>query len=133
VLAAVEVVRFDLALRVLDRAVDHAVLNRHVLFHAQPLHQAGDALGPEDAQQIVFQRQVEPTRSGITLTTGATTQLVVDAARLVTLGAQDVQTARFADLLLVGLSGLAMLGQRSQIFLCAVSSQAPGRHAASSP
>ena len=35
-----------------------------------------------------------------------------------TLSAQDVQTACFADLLLVDVSGLAMLGQRSQVFLC---------------
>src|SRR6202142_1028665 len=39
VLADVEVVPLDLLLRVLDGAVDEAVLDRHVLFHPQALHE----------------------------------------------------------------------------------------------
>jgi hypothetical protein len=55
VLADVEVVTFDLLLRVLDGAVDEAVLDRHVLFHPEALHKTRDALGAEDAHQIVFE------------------------------------------------------------------------------
>jgi hypothetical protein len=40
VLADVEVVALDLLLRVLDGAVDQAVLDRHVLLHAEALHEA---------------------------------------------------------------------------------------------
>ena len=54
-----EVLRLHLLLRALDRARDHPVLDRHAFFHAQPLHQAGDAIRPEDPHQVVFERQVE--------------------------------------------------------------------------
>ena len=59
VLADLEVVRLDLLLRALDRARDHARLDRLAFLHAQPLHQALDAVGAEDAHQVVFERQVE--------------------------------------------------------------------------
>ena len=59
VLADGEVLRFHLLLRALDGAGHHAVLDRHAFFHPQTLHQAGDAVGPEDAHQVVFERQVE--------------------------------------------------------------------------
>ena len=61
-LAAVfqDFIRFDLPLRALDRLGDHAVLDGHALFHAQLQHQAADAVGAEDAHEVVFQRQVEP-------------------------------------------------------------------------
>ena len=47
----------------------------------------------EDAHQVVFQRQVEARGTGVALAAGAAAQLVVDAARLVPLGADDVQAA----------------------------------------
>ena len=85
--------RFDLLLRALDGAGHHAVLDRHALFHPEPLHQAGDAVRPEDAHQVVFERQVEARRAGVALAAGAAAQLVVDAAGFVPLGADDVQAA----------------------------------------
>ena len=97
-----EVLRFDLLLRPLDRARDHAVLDRHAFFHAELLHQARDAIGPEDAHQIVFERQIEARRPGVALAAGAAAQLVVDAARLVALGRQDVQAAERDDLVVLG-------------------------------
>ena len=54
-----EVLRFDLLLRALDGLADHPVLDRHAFFHAEPLHQAGDAIRAEDAHQIVLQREIE--------------------------------------------------------------------------
>ncbi len=93
VLAHAEVLRLDLLLRALDRARHHAVLDRNALFHAEPQHQAADALGAEDPHQVVLQRQVEARRAGVALAAGAAAQLVVDAARLVALGAEDVQAA----------------------------------------
>ena len=97
-----EVLRFDLLLRALDGARHHAVLDRHVLFHAEPLHQAGDAIRPEDAHQVVFERQVEARRARVALAAGAAAQLVVDAPRLVTLGADDVQAAERDDVVVLG-------------------------------
>ena len=51
-----EVLRLDLLLRSLDRAGDHPVLDRHPFFHAELLHEARDAIGPEDPHEIVFER-----------------------------------------------------------------------------
>src|SRR5688572_14222502 len=59
VLADGKVLRFDLLLGALDGARHHAVLDRHPFFHAETLHQAGDAIRPEDAHQVVFERQEE--------------------------------------------------------------------------
>src|SRR5207302_5012470 len=46
----------------------------------------------------------EPLRAGIALATGATTQLVIDAACLVALGAEYVQTAQQAHPVCVSLN-----------------------------
>src|SRR5690606_26963881 len=51
----------------------------------------------EDAHQVVFERQVEAARARVALAAGAAAQLVVDAARLVAFGADDVQAAGFLD------------------------------------
>jgi hypothetical protein len=53
----------------------------------------GDPLGGEDAHQVVFQRQVEARDTRVALPTGTAAQLVVDAARFVAFGAEDVQAA----------------------------------------
>src|SRR5437867_3538699 len=53
VLADREVLRLHLLLRPLDRLRDHAVLDRHALLHAQLQHQAADAVGAEDAHEVV--------------------------------------------------------------------------------
>ncbi len=99
VLPRVEVHRLDLGLGVLDRLVDHRRLDRHVLFHAQALHQAGDAVGAEDPHQVVFEAQEEARGARVALATGAAAQLVVDAAALVPLGAEDEEAAELEHLL----------------------------------
>ncbi len=57
------------------------------------LHHAGDALGTEAPHQLVFEGDVELRRARVALAAGAATQLIVDAPRLVPLGADDVQAA----------------------------------------
>ena len=52
--ADLEVVRFDLLLRVCDGARDHPVLDRNAFLHPQLEHELGDAFGREDSHQIVF-------------------------------------------------------------------------------
>ena len=88
-----EVLGFHLLLRALDGFGDHAVLDRHAFFHAQRLHEAGNAAGAEDAHQVVFEREIEPRRSRVALAAGAAAQLVVDAPRFMAFGADDVQAA----------------------------------------
>ena len=55
-------------------------------------------LAGEDAHQVVFERQVEAAGARIALPAGAAAKLVVDAAGLVPLGADDVQAAHLGDL-----------------------------------
>ena len=93
-LAHVEVVGFDLALRLLDLAREHAAFDDLAFLHAghgQPLLRAIRIA--EDAHQVVFHRQVEAARARVTLAARTAAQLVVDAAGLVALGADDVQAA----------------------------------------
>ena len=52
-----------------------------------------DAVGGENAQQRIFERQVKAARARVALAPGTAAQLVVDAPRLVALGADDVQPA----------------------------------------
>ncbi len=78
-------------LRVLDRFADPGVLERYVLFEAEPVHQAGDRAAAEAAHQVVLQGHEEARRAGVALAAGAAAQLVVDAARLVALGPEHVQ------------------------------------------
>ncbi|MBV6418132.1 MAG: hypothetical protein CMLOHMNK_02925 [Steroidobacteraceae bacterium] len=93
-LADIEVVRFDLALRLLDAAREHAALDHLALLHARHREQAlGEVRIAEDPHQVVFHRQVEPARPRVALAARAAAQLVVDAAGLVAFGADDVQAA----------------------------------------
>ena len=105
----VEVVRLDLALCRLDRARHPGALDRLAFGHFQPLHDRLHLVAGKNAQQRIFQRQVEARGAGIALAAGAAAQLVVDAARLVALGADDMQAAGGNDL---GVQLLPFLPQR---------------------
>ena len=102
VLADLEVLRLDLGLRARDGAGDHLGLDRHVVGHVQPGQERLDRGGVEQPHQVVAERQVEPGLARVALTAGAAAQLVVDAARLVPLGAEHVQAAGVDDLLGLG-------------------------------
>ncbi len=116
--------RLDLALRLLDLPADHLVLDRVVFLHAEHAHQSRNAFAHEDADQIVFQRQIETARTRIALAAGTATQLVVDAARFVPFGADDAQAAERDDLVVallplgahaVALSWRGLFRQRLQL------------------
>ena len=93
VLADVEVARLDLLLRLFQRLVDPGMDDRLALLQAELGAACRRAVGPEDAHQVVFQRQEEFRAAGIALTAGAAAQLVVDAAAFVALGAEHEQPA----------------------------------------
>ena len=65
-----------------------------VLLEAQARQHGIHAVRAEDAHEIILQGQEELGAAGVALTAAATTQLVVDAAALVALGAHDVEAAR---------------------------------------
>ena len=81
VLADVEVVRLDLALRVVDLLGHQRAFDDVVFLQAHARHHALHPVGGEDAHQVVFERQVEARRARVALAAGAAAQLVVDAAR----------------------------------------------------
>ena len=93
VLARLEVAAFDLLLRALDGRVTMPCSI------GTPSSMPRRCIRPEmrsraeDAHQIVFEREIEARGAGIALAAGAAAELVVDAARLVALRADDVQTA----------------------------------------
>ena len=92
VLAGVEVHAFDLLLRALDRARHPLVFDRLDL---ELVHQPADAVGrgAEHPHQVVLERDEEPARARVALASGPASELVVDAAGLVPLGADDVEAA----------------------------------------
>ena len=97
VLAGLEVLALDGFLSAFDALGDHAALDGDSLFHAEGLEERGDPLAGEDAHEVVFEGEEEAGGAGVALTAGAAAQLVVDAARLVAFGAEDVQAAGFDD------------------------------------
>src|SRR6185312_5407148 len=99
VLADVEVVRLDLALRLFDLAADHAVLDRVVFLHAEHAHEARDTLAHEDADEVVFERKIEAARARVALAARTAAELVVDAPRFMALGADDAKAAEADDFL----------------------------------
>ena len=103
VLPDLEVLCLDLALGALDRLGNDPGLDGDIVGDTEPLHDPLDPLSLESAHQVVAQRQVEARLAGITLTTGAAAQLVVDPAALVPLGADDVEAAQIDDLVMGGL------------------------------
>ena len=118
VLADIEVIPFDARLRALDRTVDQLGFDRHIVVDPQALHDPLDALHrAEAAHQLVLERQIEPRRAGVALAAGAPTQLVVDPARLVALGTDDMQPAQADHLLALGIGDPPGLRQRSLALL----------------
>ncbi len=97
VLPDLEVLLLDLGLGAADRPGHHLVLDRDVVGHPQPGHHHLDHAGVEAPHQLIAQGEVEPRLTRVALPPGPTAQLVVDAPRLVALGAQHVETAGLPD------------------------------------
>src|ERR1019366_7716408 len=87
VLARVEVAALDLRLRPLDGLRHPAVLDGDALLHAEALHEPRQAVGPEDAHEVVLEREVEARGAGVAL------------AGFVAFRADDVEAAELDDLL----------------------------------
>ena len=103
VLSNVEIAALDLLLGLLQSLVDPGVDDRLVLLEAELGQHRIHALGAEDAHQIVLQGQIEFRAAGISLTAGAPAQLVVDAARFVSLRGQNVKATGLDRLVLEAL------------------------------
>src|SRR5207245_9394849 len=68
--------------------------NRNVVLHPDRSHQPLEAISAENAQQIIFEREIKARRSRVALAPRTAAQLIIDAARLVALGAEDMESAR---------------------------------------
>ena len=103
VLADLEVAVLHGALRALDRLRDHLRLERHVVGEGavhHPVHGAGG----EQPHELVFERQVEAALARVALAARPASQLVVDAAALVALGAEHVEAAERPHVVALGLA-----------------------------
>ena len=108
-----EVDALDLVLGALNGLGDDLVLDRHVVAHIGRDHHLRDAVhlvAAKQTHQIVLERQVELGLARIALTAGTATQLVVDTAGLMALGADNGQAAGGKHALALGLAGLLSLG-----------------------
>ena len=100
-----------LGLCALDDVAEDLGIDGLVFGHLEGCH---DALGPvaaELAHQVILQRQVEGALAGVTLTTGAAAQLVVDTAAFVALGTDDAQTAGLTHQIGSRFDGFLVLSQ----------------------
>src|ERR1044071_3401655 len=84
----------DLALRALDLPRQQRTFDDLTGLHARARQHPLDTLRvAEDAHQIVFERQIKPTRARVALPTRSTAQLVVDSPRFVPFRADYVKAA----------------------------------------
>src|SRR5262249_21047814 len=99
VLARDEVLLLDLLLRVLDLLREDAGLHRLVVRDLEAVHDVVDPVSSEEPDELVLPREIEARLARVALTSRAATELVVDAARLVALGAEHVETAELGHAL----------------------------------
>ena len=92
-----EVAFLNLLLGFFKRFIDPGVHDGFAFFEAEFFQHVIDALGAEDAHQIVFQRQEKLRCAGVALASGTAAQLVIDASAFVTLGADYVKAASLDD------------------------------------
>src|SRR4029079_4031372 len=74
-------------------------LHRLVVGDLEAVHDALDPVAGKETDEIVLAGEVEARLTGVALAAGAAAELVVDPARLVALGAEDVETAELAHAL----------------------------------
>ena len=110
-LADQEVLLLDLLLRFLDLLGEHPGLDRFLVAllvdAAEFVEDPVDPVAREQAHEVVLGGEEEARLARVALAPGAAAQLVVDAPRLVALGAADEQPAGGHHLLAVCLDALA--------------------------
>ena len=106
----------DLFLGPLDALVDPRVEDRLSLAHAEARHEPLEVLAAEQAHEVVVEGDEEARRARVALAAGAAAQLVVDAPRLVPLGAEHVEASQPLDLLVLG-HPVGALGRESPLVI----------------
>src|SRR4029078_134764 len=93
VLAHDEVLLLDLLLRALDLPGEDLGLHGLVLGDLEALHHALDPVAGKQTDEVALAGEVEARLTRVALAARPAAQLVVDPARLMALGAEDVQAA----------------------------------------
>ena len=110
VLSGLEVLGLHLFLGVLNGAGENLGVNGGVVVNLQGLHHVLHPLGAEQTHDVVLHGQVEAALTGISLPAGPAPELVVDAAGLMTFGAQNEQAAGLPHFFRLGGQFFFMLG-----------------------
>ena len=76
-------------LRVFDRAGENFCVDGRVLVDAERLHHVLHPLRAEQPHDVILKRKEKARLTGVTLTSGAPAELIVDPARLVPLRTHD--------------------------------------------
>ena len=98
VFADVKVVAFHAHLGFFNGIGNETVFNHILVAHPQSVHDRAQSVAAEYPRQIVLGRNKESGRAGVTLSSGTSTQLVINAAGFVTLSSDDMQTSGRTDL-----------------------------------
>ena len=93
ILTDTEVVKLDLLLCLLDCIGKHLVLDLLILSYTKGSEHLHQTLRSEQTHQVILQGNVEAGFSRISLTSGTSTQLVINTSGLMTLCTDDLQTA----------------------------------------
>ena len=73
----------------------------NAFLHSEFLHKPGNIFGAKDSHEIVLERQIKAAGAGISLATGSTSELIVNAPSLMSLGANDVNPTQFDHLIVL--------------------------------
>ena len=88
-----EVVALDLFLCFFNRTGKHLMLDLLAVFHTKCIEHIHQSFRSEQSHQIIFQGNVESGFSRIPLTSGTSTQLVIDTSGFMPLGSDDLKTS----------------------------------------
>ena len=98
-LTGLEVAALNGFLCLLNGVGQHLVVKRSVLVNSEGLHHVHHSLRAEKTHDIIGHGDEEAALARVALTAGTATQLIIDTAGLVALGAADEQAACGSDLL----------------------------------
>ena len=111
VLADLGVARLHGVLGALDRLRHHLGFDGLVFGHGA-VHDPRHGAGREQSQQVVFEGEVEAALTRVALASRTTAQLIVDAPRVVSLGAEHVEATERANFVALGFGdGLPLRGR----------------------
>src|SRR3989344_4319904 len=96
-LSAVKVEPLDFGLGRFNRSRDYSVFNRLVLWNSKRFHHIFYSRRTEYLHKFILQRHKKLRGARVSLPPGASSKLIINSARLMPLGSNDMQTADSAD------------------------------------